>query len=208
MEKKLIFSIFLTFFFFFLGISPTDAAYFQLDPTTINVNANETFSVKININTEGEEVNSADIYLNFNSSLIEAQQVNAGSFFSTVTNNISAGTVYVAAMVDDPASPKNGSGEVATVTFKALANGSGEISFGCDKSLIVKADANGTNILNCSVNNKSTITVGGGTNSSTNNSNTSSQLPKTGIFDNLVKLGIPGLVLFLFGILGKVLLKY
>lgn len=210
MRRKLFISIFFAILFFPLTLKPVQAAYFEPNPATINVNAGETFTVKVNINTEGEEVNSADIYLNFNSSLIEAQQITAGSFFPTVTNDISAGMVYIAAMVDDPASSKTGSGEVATITFKALANGSAEISFDCDSSKIVKADVNATNILVCSKNNKTTLTIGSGgsTTSSTPAPTTVSSLPKSGVFDNLKNIGISGLILFSFGILGKILLKY
>lgn len=204
---------FFIFFLFLFALKPAQAAYFEFDQTAINVNAGETFTVKVNINTEEEEVNSSDIYLNFNSSLIEAQQITAGSFFPTVTNNISAGMVYIAAMVDDPASSKTGSGEVATITFKALANGSGEISFDCDNSKIVKNDINATNILVCSKNNKTTLTIGNGGASTTSSTlptstPTVSSLPRSGVFDNLKNIGISGLILFSFGILGKILLKY
>ncbi len=210
MRRKLFFLNFGLIFLLFFFAKSTLAAYFQFEPTTINVNSGETFTVKVNINTEGEEVNSADIYLNFDANLIEAQQVTAGSFFPTVTNDISSGSIYIAAMVNDPASPKNGIGEIATVTFKALADGSAEISFNCDNSKIVKADVDATNILVCSRNNKLTLSIGSGgsTTSSTPAPTNVSSLPKSGVFDNLKDIGISGLILFSLGILGKLLLKY
>ena len=219
MKTKVFFvEVFLLLLFLFILPKGLEAAYLKLEPATVSSNANETFTINVNIDTENEEVNSADVYITYDAGLLEAQQVVAGSFFPTVTNNIASGRLYIAGLVEDPASSKKGTGTIATVTFKALKDGFATLSIDCSSSKIVKADVNATNILECSKNGSSQVTIGSGTTtdnnssasnnqSSTDNSNSQS-LPKTGFLDNLVNVGLPGLILLTFGLVGKILLKY
>ena len=219
MKTKVFFvEVFLLLLFLFILPKGLEAAYLKLEPETVSTNANETFTINVDIDTENEEVNSADVYITYDANLLEAQQVAAGSFFPTVTNDIASGRLYIAGLVEDPASSKKGTGTIATVTFKALKDGFATLSIDCSSSKIVKADVNATNILECSKNGSSQVTIGSGTTtdnnssasnnqSSTDNSNSQS-LPKTGFLDNLVNVGLPGLILLTFGLVGKILLKY
>lgn len=196
------------------------AGSLQFDPTSVNTQAGQTFEVKINVDAGSDEITSVDAYVLYDANLLEASSVTEGSFFNTVTYNLSqSGKIYIAGMVDDPASPKTGSGSLATIVFKAKGEGSATLTFDCSPgsttdSNITKNDLNATDIIECDSNGKSVITVGTETGNSgqsnpsptSTNSSSSSQLPKTGIVDNLVKYSIPGAILLLIGATAKLIL--
>ena len=203
MKKELLFLILI---FFLLPIFlVVKAASLSFDRSSYSVGVGQTFQVKININTGGETVNGAEFYINYDSSLLSIENVSAENFFPTTTNDTkTTGRVYIAAFVDDPASPKTGSGTIATITFKALRDGVVNLSFDCNNSKVVKSDANATNILQCSSDYKVTVSIGAGADSSSSlsnssNNNQSQTLPKSGILENLINLAVPGAILFLIG---------
>jgi len=214
MKKTLLFLILI--FFFLPSFLVVEAATFSFDKSSYSVGVAQTFQIQVNIDTGGEQVNGADAYINYDSSFLSVEDVSAGSFFPTVTNDTAtAGKVYIAGLVDDPASPKTGSGTLATITFKGLKDGTVNLTFDCNNSKIVKGDTNATNILQCSSDYKAVISVGsgsdGGSSSSSSNSSSSNDqsnssnnnqpktLPKSGIFENLINFAIPGSILFLIG---------
>lgn len=155
-------------------ISAAEAASLQFDPATVSTTNGSTFEVKVNVNAGSEQVTTIDAYVSFDSSLLEASSVKNGTFFPTVYSDTSkTGKVYVAGIVDDPATSKTGTGTVATVVFKAKKDGSGTLTFDCTQgsstdSNISKNDANATDVIECSANGRSTITVGSGGSSPTN----------------------------------------
>jgi len=205
--------LFLFLVFFLIPIfSLVKAASFSFDKNSYSVSVGQTVQVQINIDTGGEEVNGADFYLNYDSDFLSIESVSAGSFFTTVNHDTSTpGKVYVVGFVDDPASPKTGSGILATITFKGLKDGTLDLTFDCDNSKIAKNDVNATNILQCSSDNKATLVVGSGSQQnndgsfdssqdySNNNQSQPKKLPESGFFDNLIKLVVPGSILFLIG---------
>ena len=205
MKKTLLFLILI--FFFLPSFLVVEAANFSFDKSSYSVGVGQTVQIQVNIDTGGEQVNGADAYINYDSSFLSVEDVSAGSFFPTVTNDTeTAGKVYIAGLVDDPASPKTGSGTLATITFKGLKDGTVNLIFDCNNSKIVKGDTNATNILQCSSDYKAVIFIGSGSgggssNSSSNSSNNNQPqtLPKSGIFENLINFAIPGTILFLIG---------
>jgi hypothetical protein len=206
MKKILLFL--LMAFFLSPVFSAVNAASFIFDRNTYSVSTGQTFQVQINIDVGEDQVNGADAYINYDSSFLSVENISAGSFFTTVINDVNTpGKVYIAGLVDDPASSKTGSGTLATITFKGLKDGTANLTLDCNNSKIVKNDANATNILQCSSSDKAVVRVGSGNSTpsdSNNSSNTSSNnqpttLPKSGVFDNLINLGIPGAILFLIG---------
>jgi len=204
--KKILLFLSAVFFFtpFFTAV---DAASFSFDKSSYSVAVGQTIQVQVNIDAGNEEVNGADVYIDYDASFLSVENVSAGSFFPTVINDTAtAGKVYITGLVEDQASPKTGSGVLATITFKGINNGVVNLSFDCANSKIVKNDVNVTNILECSSSSAASVVVGSGdadsSTSSTGTSSTGSQstgLPKSGIFDNLINLAIPGVVLFLIG---------
>jgi hypothetical protein len=213
MKRKIIKQLLILFFvFLFFSVSKAQAAYFKFNVNQVNVAAGGEFDLQLIVDPEGEEITSVDAYIQFDQNLIEGISVTDGSYFPTVTNNISSTTIYVAGLVDDPASPKTGTGTVATIKFKAKTNGTAAISFNCDTSKIVKNDINSTNIISCGKNESAQVIIGQGSTgnqtASNNSSTTNGELPRTGLFDNTGKLFLSGALLFFAGLLSRVLFKF
>lgn len=192
--------------FLFLGsVSAVNAAFLQFDKPIVSANPQQAFQIALVVDAGSDQISSTDVYVLYDASLLQAQSVVAGTFFPTVTNNITSGKVYIAGLVDDPATYKTGSGTVATITFLPLKNGSGTLTFDCQpgvssSSKIIKNDLNATNVIVCSQNGTSSVTVGaGGGGAGGGTLVTPSVLPRTGMFENVVKVAIPGMILILIG---------
>ena len=155
---------FLLLAFFFL-VAPfvfsAEAASLKFDKTTATTTNGGTFQISVTVDPAGDNLSSTDVYVTFDSTLLKANSVAAGSLFPTVTNDIStSGKVYIAGMVNDPATSVSTSGTLATITFQGLKDGSGTLAFDCATSKIIKNDINATNVINCSQNGTSSVTVG------------------------------------------------
>ena len=204
--------IYLKKIFFILGIFvfvplflSVQAASLNFDKTTVTAVNGGTFQIAVTVDPGSDALNSVDAYVSFDTNLLKATAVASGTLFSTVSNDIStAGKVYIAGMVDDPASSVSSAGTVATITFQALKDGSGSLSFDCNTSKIIKNDINASNVIVCSANGTSAVTIGSGGTAPT--SAPPSQLPQTGIFDNVIKFAVPGAILFLIGVIVKLAL--
>lgn len=202
MKKSLLFLVLL--FFILPIITSVKAASFSFDKSNYSVVLGETIQVQINIDAGSDEVNGADAYINYDNSFLSVENISAGEFFPTVTNDTTnAGKIYIAGLVDDLTNPKTGSGTLATITFKGLKDGTANLSFDCNESKIIKNDANATNILQCSSSDKAVVTVGSGNSGASDTTSTSDDqpatLPRSGVFDNLINFAIPGAILFLIG---------
>lgn len=197
--RKIIFYFFFIFFVFPYFFGFVKAASFNFDKTTVTVNSGESFQINVNLDPGSDKIYSADIYINYDAGLLKPTAVSAGSLFPTVSNDLStSGKIYIAAMVNDPTAAISTSGTVATITFQALKDGSSSLSFDCNLSKIIKDDANASNVLNCSANNSSTITIGT-TGPINNSSEIPTELPKTGILENVLKFAFPGIVFLILG---------
>lgn len=198
----------------FIGV--VNAASLKFDKTTISTTNGGTFQIAVTVDPGSDALNSVDAYVTFDATYLKATAVTAGSLFPTVSNDIStSGKVYIAGLVNDPASSISTTGTLATITFQGLKDGSATLSFDCNTSKIVKNDINASNVIVCSTNGTSVVTIGSGSSGGTTNptatppaANTgaNNELPKSGIFDNVVKFALPGAILFLLGIVVKLML--
>ena len=155
--KKIIF--FLTFFVFLSAASLVEAAVLILDPSSATVFPGSEFDMKIYIDTQGEEVTSADILLNYNNSFLEVVDVVNGAegqipFFTDLFHTAFTNQLYIGSSVTDPNDAHSGQGAVATVRLKALAQGTASIAFICspgqtDETNISRSDQNATDIVDC-----------------------------------------------------------
>lgn len=199
-------NIFLFFLIFFFGglVFSVEAASLKFDPSSINAASGANFDIKVVLDPGSDQVYSADIYINYDSTFLKVVNVKAESLFPTVSHDESTtGKIYIAAMENDPTSYVASSGAVVTITFQALKDGNSNLSFDCNNSKVVK-NTNGTNVLVCSTSDNATITIGTGSDQSptsapVNDNNQLSELPKSGVFDNVIKFGLPGIILFIFG---------
>ena len=203
--KKLFFTVFFAILVYFFSVpllGQVQAAFLKFDRNAVSVNPGDTFDIQIIVDAGSDLISSNDAYVVFDSSLLEAQGVVPGDYFPTVINNIETGRVYVAGLVDDPATYKSSSGTVAIVTFKALSAGIGTLTFDCqlgvyNSSKIIKNDVNATNIIECDQNGSSTITIGSGVGGGKTAS--PSALPRSGVFENFSRIAVPGLILLMLG---------
>lgn len=198
----------------FLGLTPfvfsVEAASLTFDKTTATATNGGTFQVGVVMNPGSDSIFSTDVYVIYDASLLKATTVTAGTLFPTVSNDIAtSGRVYIAGLVNDSGSPVTTSGTVATITFQGLKDGSGTLSFDCNTSKIIKNDLNATNVIVCTQNGTSAVTIGAGGSSSptatptpagnTGVAESPTTLPQTGIWDNVVKFAVPGMVLLILG---------
>jgi hypothetical protein len=188
------------------------AASLSFDKTTASVNVGDSISIKVLIDAGTEQIISSDAYVLFDGTALQAQSVSDGDFFPIVSSNINTSRVYIAGLVTDVASAKTGSGTLATISFKGLKNATVTLSFDCQgvggPSKIIKNEVNSSNIIVCSSNGTSIITVGSGSSGSSSSGSTSSNptttatpsvLPQTGIMDYINLWSTVGIVLFIIG---------
>ena len=214
--KKILSLVGFIFIFLFFSSSQCEAAYLKFDKTSASVSSSDTFDVEVIVDAGSDQITSTDVYVIYDSSILEAQNVTSGSFFPSVSPQISTGSVYIAGMVEDAATYKTSSGTLATIRFKALKSGSTTLKFNCSgtdgPSKILKNDINTTNIIDCNSNGTVAVTVDGASSSGATATPTTAasanvtSLPQTGIFDNVTKFAIPGSLLLLLGTVVKVLL--
>ncbi len=207
----------------FLFLAPSaHAGSLRFDKGTVTVNVGDTFTVGAMVDAGGDQITSTDMWIVYDPALLEAQAASPSSFFPAVTNNITSGKVYVAGLITDPGAYKTGSGVVANITFKALKNGTATISYDCrtdvsNSSKIIKNSVDTTNVIVCSSNGTSIVTIGtggGATGAPTQapvvtyaqNQVRPSTLPQSGIMDEMQKLLTMGGILVMVGIALRVLL--
>jgi len=223
MKQLLFYCLLLAGFFIVLPFFTLSyAATLELDPTTVSTTVGQTFSVKLKVNAGTQKVKSADAWVIYDKNILEAVSVDDGDYFGTDVptskDTSTAGKVYVSGMVSDETLPVSGTGIMATINFKALTDGTNVLEFDCtdgstDGSMILQADDTATNLIECSKNVTSTVTVGNGatTTPATNNDLTPSSavptaLPRSGVFENVTNLAIPGAILLIIGTAARLLL--
>ncbi len=201
MKNAVKITIFALLFFVFVPLMSREilAASLSFDQATVSVSNGGTFQIAVKLDPSPDSVSSSDIYVNYDATALKATAVSAGTLFPTVTNDIStSGKVYIAGLVNDTASSVSSAGTVATITFQALKESTVTLTFDCASSKVVKNDVNATNVLNCTSNGTSAVTIGAG-GSSANPTPTSGTLPQSGVFDNVVKFAVPGAILLFLG---------
>ncbi|MBI2051859.1 hypothetical protein HYT33_03810 [Candidatus Roizmanbacteria bacterium] len=226
--------IIILFIFFTLSLifaKAADAASLKFDKTSVDVATGETFQIGVVVDGGSEQYVGVDANVLFDSTILEAQSVTPGTFFPTVLKDIGSQLIAIGGILNDLTTFKTGSGTVATITFKALKAGTVTLSFECqegseDESNVIKFNSNRTDLIVCSQNGSAQITVSGAAVPTSGPTATPtpttgvgaaptvaptatppSELPKTGILDNIVRIAIPGLLLVIIGGALKVFLK-
>ena len=200
------------FFIFAPALFGAEAAFLKFDKTTTTAANGATFQIAVMVEPGTDALSATDVYVVYDATLLKATVVTAGTQFPIVTNDIAtSGKVYIAGMVSDPASSITASGTLATITFQGLKDGTGTLAFDCNLSKIIKNDLNATNVISCSQNGTSAVTIGGGgsTNPTATPGNAApapEELPQSGVFDNVVKFVIPGTIMLLLGSLLRLVL--
>jgi len=197
----------------FSSAGSAEAAYLKFDQTSVSVAASTAFQAQVIVDAGTDQITSSDIWIVYDPTYFSTPTVSPGTWFPTVSQNISSGKIYIAGLIVDPGTYKTGSGTVATVTFTPIKTGSTTLTFDCrtdgssNTSKIVKNDVNATNIIVCSSNGTLAANIGGTVNPTvaptappaTNPTAVPTALPNTGIIDNMLKYVTPGIILLLLG---------
>lgn len=166
LSKKIVVPLCLCFLSFFFEATSVSAAYLYFSPATKTAANQESISVDILVNTEGEQISAADAYIEYNNSLLSVQSVQNKSYFPYQTHAITGNRIALRGLVFDAETYVTGTGTMATITFQVLAEGTGRLTFFCDKNVsstsrIVKNDTTATNLIDCSRNGSMALTVAG-----------------------------------------------
>lgn len=121
--------------------SLASAATLSVSPSSHTVKAGDTFSISVRLDTQGDSVDGVDLrYLNYNPSLLQVLdadaskagvQITPGTLMPmTLLNNVdqAAGKISFS-QVSAGGTKYKGSGTLATISFKALASGSTQLTF-------------------------------------------------------------------------------
>ena len=211
--------LFVCAFIYFFVAGSVEAALLRFDNTTATVSVGSTFSINAVVDAGSDQITSTDMWILYDPTLLEAQSASAAAFFPAVTNNITAGKIYIAGLVTDPGTYKTGSGNVAVITFKGLKNGTATVSYDCrtdvsNSSKVIINAADPTNIINCAQNGTSVVTIGAGasltpttvvpTTVYNTNAVAPTALPQTGFMDELPKLIWAGSLFVIAGVVMRV----
>ncbi len=111
-----------------------------------NLQAGDEFRLDVVLDTKGEQVTHADIYLNYQEDLLEATSVSGAEFFPQVADpgGVGPGAAYVRVAND---SPKSGTGIIATLRFKTKKSGSPSIQF-TSESLVTNRSLPANQVIN------------------------------------------------------------
>lgn len=215
---------------FAFSANAVSAATLKFDPTSITATNGNTFEVDIIVDAGSDQIAGTDAYIQYDNTLVEPSEVVPGTFFPVVSNSTTSEQVYINGVVTDPTDFKTGSGILATVTFRMLSDGDGTLSFYCDTSQpntskIVKNDVNATNVIECNA--LTLFSINGGdvpaqvatatpaptalpaTGGSTGGVKESAQqvttttLPESGVFENVIGFAVPGALLLAAGVILK-----
>ena len=201
------------FFIFLFIVGDAQAAFLKFDKATATVTVGSTVTIDVQVDAGSDQITSTDMWILYDPTLLEAQSASSGAFFPAVTNTINSGKVYIAGLVTDPGTYKTGSGSVATISFKGLKDGTATLTYDCradvsNTSKVIKNSVDPTNVIVCSSNGTSVITIGtGGSVAPTSAIPTGvyaspvnpTTLPQTGLMDKLPKLLTLGILFVAVG---------
>jgi hypothetical protein len=125
----------------FFGLAQkTHAATLSVSPSSSSTSVGQTFTLNILLDTQGQAIDGVDVYsLNYSPSLLQVQdsdaatagtQISPGSLMTiTSANSVNASTGKINfSQITSGGTTYNGSGVLASVTFKALAVGTASVT--------------------------------------------------------------------------------
>ncbi len=141
-------------------VSTTNAASLSILPLASSINADESISLKVSVNTGGEVINAAEGVLRFPADVLSVVSLSKNnSIFSLWIEEPSfsntQGLIRFNGGLPNPGFV-GVSGEIFTIVFKAKKTGSASVTF--SEAFIFKNDGLGTNIFRNA--NTGTITIG------------------------------------------------
>ena len=134
----------------FLCVTQVEAADVLLSPSSGSHSANQTFVVNIQVDPDGDSINAVEAQLSFDAAVLSVVSISkTGSAFSLWTTEPTySNTDGTITFGGGSPTPFSSLATLASVTFRAKAEGSGAISF--SEASILAADGLGTDVLNAS----------------------------------------------------------
>lgn len=134
------------------------AADVLFNPSTGSYSAGQTFTATIQVDPKGASVNAVEAKISFNPAILSVVSVSkTGSVFSLWTTeptfSNSAGSIEFGGGSPSPFSSRS---NLATVTFRAVTEGTAQVKF--DTASALAADGRGTDVLDAAVTANYTIT--------------------------------------------------
>jgi hypothetical protein len=122
------------FFFLFAFIRQAQAAQpgasLSFSPASESVMVGESFEVDVVLDTGGLETDGVDFLISYDETKLEAKNAVLGDLYDNKINeDVSQPGKIVLQAVSDVGSSFVGTGEVATINFKAIAGGLAQVSF-------------------------------------------------------------------------------
>lgn len=127
--------------------------------TTLNLSAtnttptkDQTFVVNVDIDTGANTVIGTELYILFDRTKLRADSIQAGPFFpnpQVAGENLdnTAGQISYTIYIPTGATPRTGTGVVASITFTAIDTGSSAISFKQPETIVGGTNEGGRNVL-------------------------------------------------------------
>lgn len=131
----------------------------SLLPSASTTSTNNQFTVQLSLDTKSYTVTAVDVKISFPSDKLQALSITPGTFLPSELIPGSVGTGTAAITMAGGATGKQGTGTVATVTFKALSAGSATITF--DASTQIAAVGQTSNVVDTL--SPTTVTISGAT---------------------------------------------
>ena len=132
------------------------------DPATTERKQDSSFEIRVQINTDGNEVFGADATINYSKTELELESVTNGGFFTDFAYSETSTGIEAHGYLSNLFDTKSGSGTFALLKFKSLASsGTTSITFTCSSggNTTQILDSEGENILSCGSINQSNVTL-------------------------------------------------
>lgn len=221
MTAKALKILVLAFLFFILTpVSAMAAPRFTLTPGTDTKSVNDQFSVSLGVNTDGQAVSSYDVWMTYDSSLLELMSVTRASdapFLFEFQPHIFNDTGKFDTSIVTPDSVTHtataANGNLLVLNFKAKASGTAKLNFSCvagnsgyDTNMFVAQTGGGfKDVVDCSANQSGSYVISGSSASSSVTAATSTpttvlvptkakSLPRTGEVADTVLLSFLGVL--------------
>ena len=147
-KLKLFITVILLTGAYFGWTTAVEAATISLSPSTGVYTSNSTFSVRVNVNSDGKPINASEGTISFNPKELSVVSVSRGSsifnlWVTEPTFSNSAGTISFSGGL--PSGFTGSAGNIMSITFRAVGSGTAKANF--SSGSVLANDGKGTNVL-------------------------------------------------------------
>ena len=202
--RTLVYGLFSTFLLLAVPYvyAQTASPHLSFTPATKSESVGGSFDVSVNVDTGTKSVDSVDAIIEYDPNLLTVVSVAKGTFFPTVTNNITTlGKIKIYGIADT-GKPKTGTGVLATITFKGKDKGTAAVDFVCQSGSTTDSNINqgSVDVIVCSANGSGSYTISAAATATQSSSQaTAGAIPKTGAVEPTILLLGVGMVLSTVG---------